>query len=134
MPLRSVEETEVILDTFLCTMHSTASAVTGDTDVMRVNRFQMYLLTAVVPITIISHNLGLEIRNVNTTGPSVAVCQSIIGKMIQRVQFLQELPRSQGVLSLLNRFINEKVEKIQTKLDQYMQLTDYYNKACQHEC
>ena len=31
MALRSVEEIEVILDTFLCTLYSTASAVTGDT-------------------------------------------------------------------------------------------------------
>ena len=134
MALRSVEEIEVILDTFLCMLHSTASAVTGDADVVRVNRFQMYLLTVVVLITTISHNLGLEIQDVNTTGPSVAVCQRIIGDMIQRVGFLQELPQSERVPSLLNRFINEKIEKIQTKLDQYIQLTDFMTNACQHEC
>ena len=87
MALRSVEEIEVILDTFLCMLHSTASAVTGDTDVMRVNRFPMYLLTTVVPITTISPYLGPEIQNVDTTGLSVAVCQRIIGEMIQRVDF-----------------------------------------------
>ena len=85
MALRSPEEIEVILDSFLCTLHSTASVVTADTDVVRVNRFPLYLLTAVVPITTISHNLGLEIQDVDTTGPSVAVCQRIVGDMIQRV-------------------------------------------------
>ena len=39
MALRSVEEIEVILDTFLCMLHSTASVVTSDTDLVRVNRF-----------------------------------------------------------------------------------------------
>ena len=82
MALRPADEIEVILDSFLCTLHSTASAVTANTDVVRVNRFGLYLLTAVVPITTISHNLGLEIQDVNTTGPSVAVCQRIIGNMI----------------------------------------------------
>ena len=119
MALRSVEEIEVILDTFLCMLHTTASVVTGDTDVVRVNRFRMYLLTAVIPIKTISHNLGLEIQNVDTIDPSVAVCQRIVGEMIQRVQFLQELPQSQRVLSLLNRFINEKIEKIQSWISMY---------------
>ena len=39
MALRPGDEIEVILDGFLCTLHSTASAVTTDTDVVRVNRF-----------------------------------------------------------------------------------------------
>ena len=74
MALRPVDKIEVILDSFLCTLQSTASAVAADTDVVRVNRFRLYLLTAVVPITTISHNLGLEIQDVDTTSPSVAVC------------------------------------------------------------
>ena len=92
MALRPVDEIEVILDSFLITLHCTASAVTADTDVVRVNRFRLYLLTAVVHITTISRNLGIEIQDLNTTGPSVAVCQRIVGDMIERVQFLQQLP------------------------------------------
>ena len=122
------------LDSFQCTLNSTVSVVRQDTDVVRVIRFRLYLLTAVVPITTISCNLGLERQDVNTTGPSIAVCQRILGDMIQRFGFLQELSQTERVFSLLNRFINEKVEKIRTKLDQYLQLTDFNTNACQHEC
>ena len=93
-----------------------------------------YLLTAAVPVTTISKNLRQEIQDVDTTGPSTAVCQRILGDMTQRLRFLQELPQSEKVLSLLDRFINEKIEKIRTKLDQYIQLTEFYTNACQHEC
>ena len=68
MALRHVDEIEVMLDSFLITLHCTASTVTLDTDIVKVNRLQLYLLTAVVPITTISHNLGIEIQDLNTTG------------------------------------------------------------------
>ena len=74
MALRPVADIEVILDSFLCTLHTTVSAVQADTDPVRVNRFRLYILTTVVPITTISCNLGLEIQDVDTTGPSMAVC------------------------------------------------------------
>ena len=134
MALRPVDEIAVILDRFQCTLHSTVNAVRQDTDVVRVNRFRLYFLTAVVPITTISCNLKLESQDINTTGPCVVVCQRILGAMIQRVGFLQELPQTERVFSLLNRFINEKIEKIRTKLDQYLQITDFNTNACQHEC
>ena len=35
---------------------------------------------------------------------------------------------------LLNRFINEKLDKIQSKLDAYLNMTDFYTAACQDEC
>ena len=111
MALRPVDEIAVILESFQCTLHSTVSAVRQDTDVVRVNRFRLFLLTAVVPITTISHNLGLERQDIDTTGQNV-VCQRILGDMIQRVGFLQELPWTERVISLLNRFINKKIEKI----------------------
>ena len=125
--LRPVGEIEVILDSFICSLHTTVSAVRADTNVVRINRFRLYPLTAVVSVTTISRNFRLETQDVNTSGPSMAVCQRILGDMIQRL-------RSEQVLSLLNRFINEKIEKIRTKLDQYIQLTDLYSNASQHEC
>ena len=134
MALRSAHEIAVFLESFQYTLYSTVSAVRQDIDVVRVNRFRLYLLTAIVPITTISHNLGLERRDVNTTGQNSVVCQRILGDMLQRVGFLQELPWTERVISLLNRFINEKIEKIQTKLDQYLQLTDFNTNVCQHEC
>ena len=111
MALRPGDEIAVILNIFQCTLHSIVSAVRQDTDVVRVNRFRLYLLTAVVPITTISHILGIERQDIDTTGANIVVCQRILGDMIQRVGFLQELPRTVRVVSLLKRFINEKIEK-----------------------
>ena len=74
MPIRPVLEIDVVLDSFICTVHATVSAVAGDTDIVRVNRFKLYLLTAIVPVTTISRDLGLEDQHVNTTGTSSAVC------------------------------------------------------------
>ena len=90
MALRPMDEIAVILENFQCTLHSTVSAVRQDTDVVRVNRFRLYLLIALVPITTLSCNLGLERQDVNITGASV-VCKRILGDMIQRVGFLHEL-------------------------------------------
>ena len=134
MPIRPVLEIEV-LDSFICTVHATVSAVAGDTDLVRLNRFKLYLLTAVVPVTTISHGLGLEPdQYVNTTGTSSAVCPRILTDIIKKFQFMQGLPKLQRVLALLNQFITEKLDKIRSKLEGYLQMTDYYSSACQHEC
>ena len=50
MPIRPVLEIDIILDSFICTVHATVSAVAGDTDLVRVNRLKLYLLTAIVPV------------------------------------------------------------------------------------
>ena len=72
MPIMPVLEIDVVLDSFICTVHTTLSAVLGHTDLVRVNRFKLYLLTAVVPITTISCGLGLEPdEHVNTTGKAL---------------------------------------------------------------
>ena len=57
MALRPVADIEGILDSFLCTLHTTVSVVQVDTDHVRVNRFRLYILTAVVPMTTISQKL-----------------------------------------------------------------------------
>ena len=54
--------------------------------------------------------------------------------IIKKVQFLKQLPKSQRVLELLNRFITEKVDKIQSKLEAYFQMTDFFTTAFQYEC
>ena len=82
MALRPVDEIAVILESFQCSLHSTVSAIRQDTDVVRVNRFRLYLLAAVVPITTISCNLGLERQDIDTTGQNIVVCQTILGNMI----------------------------------------------------
>ena len=131
MPIRPVLEIDVVMDSFTCTVHATVSAVAGDTDLIRVDRFKLYLLTAVVPVTTIYRGLGLEPdQHVDTTSTSSAVCQRILTDIIKKVQFLQDLPKSQRVLALLNRFITEKLDKIWSKLKGYLQMTDYYSTAC----
>ena len=103
IPIRPVLEIDIVLDSFICTVHTTVSAVAGDTDLVRVNRFKLYLLTAAVPLTTISCGLCLEPdEHVDTTGISSAVCQGILTDIIKKVQFLQDLPKSQRVLALLN--------------------------------
>ena len=84
-PIRPILEIDIVLDSFICTAHATVSAVAGDTDLVRVNRFKLYLLTAAVPLTIISHALCLEPdQHVNTTGTSSAVCQGILKDIIKK--------------------------------------------------
>ena len=134
-PIRPVVEIDVVLDSFICTVYANVSAVASDTDLVRVNRFKLYLLSAVVPLTTISHGLSLEPdQHVDTTGTSSAVCQGILTDIIKKVQLLQDLPKLQRVLALLNQFITEKLDKIQSKVEGYLQMTDYYSTACQHEC
>ena len=129
VPIRPVLEIDIVLDSFICTIHATVSAVAGDTDLVRVNRFKLYLLTAVVPFTTISHGLGLEPdQHVNTTSTSSAVCQGILTDIIKKV------PISARSTTLLNQFITEKLDKIWSKLEGYLQMTDYNSTACQHEC
>ena len=135
MPITPVLEKDIVLDNFICTVHATVSAVTHDTDLVKVNRFKLYLLTAVVPVMTLSSGLGLEPdQHVDTIGTSSAVCQRILTDIIQKVKFLQDLLKSQRVLALLNRFITEKLDNIQSKLEGYLQMTDYYSTACQYEC
>ena len=134
-PIRPVLEIDIVLDSFICTVHSTVSAIACDTDLVRVNRFKLYLLTAVVPVATLSSGLTLEPdQHVDTTGTNSAVCQGTLTDIIQKVKFLQELPKSQRVLALLNQFITEKLDKIWSKLKGYLQMTDYYSTACQYEC
>ena len=86
MPIRSILEIAVVLDSFICTVHATVSAVAGDTDLVRVHQFKLYLLTAVVPLTTISHGLGLEPdQHVDTTGTGSVVCQGILTDIIKKV-------------------------------------------------
>ena len=134
-PIRSVTEIDEFLESFICTVHATLSAVSSDTDWERVNRFKLYLLTATVPITTISHGLGLEAeQHVATMGTSSEVCKRILMDMIRKVQFLKYLPKCHRVLELLNRFISEKLHKIESKLEAYLQKTDFYTTAFQYEC
>ena len=134
-PIRPVLEIDVVLESFICTVHATISAVAHNSDLVRVNRFKFFLLTAVVPFTTISSGLGLEHdQHVDTTGTSSAVSQRILADIIEKVKFLQHLPKSHRVLELLNRFITEKLDKIRSKLEAYLNVTDSYTTACQHEC
>ena len=134
-PIRPVLEIDVVLESFICTVHATISAVARHSDLVRVNRFKLYLLTAVVPVTTISTGLGLEYdQHVDTTGTSSAVSQRILADIIKKVKFLQHLPKSNRVLELLNRFITEKLDKIRSKLEAYLNMTDFYTTAYQHEC
>ena len=111
-PIRPVLEIDVVLESFICTVHTTISAVACDSDLVRINRFKLYLLTAVVPFTTVSSGLGLEHdQHVDTTGTSLAVSQRILADIIEKVKFLQHLPKSHRVLELLNRFITEKLDK-----------------------
>ena len=103
MTIRPVLEIDVVLEGFICTVHATISAVAGDTDLVRIHRFKLYLLNAVVPVMTISCGLGLEPdQDVDTTGTSSTVCQRILTDIIKKVKFLQDLPKSQRVLTLLN--------------------------------
>ena len=82
-PIRTVTEIYEFLESFISTVHATLSAVSRDTDWERVNRFKLYLLTATVPITMISHGLGLEPeQHVNTMGTSSEVCKGILMDII----------------------------------------------------
>ena len=102
MPIMPVLEIDVILDSFICTVYATLSAVAGDTDLVRVNRFKLYLLSAMVPITTISCGLGWEPdQHVDMTGTSSEVCKGILMDIIKRFQFLKQLPKLQRVLELL---------------------------------
>ena len=65
-PIRSVLEIEVVLDSFICTVHTTVSEVAGDTDFVRVHRFKLYLHTALVPLTTISMVLAWNQINMLT--------------------------------------------------------------------
>ena len=133
-PIRSVTEIDEFLESFICTVHVTLSAVSSDTDWERVNRFKLYLLTVAVPITI-SHGLGLEAeQHVTTTGTSSEVCKRILMDIIRKVQFLKYLPKCHRVLELLNRFISEKLHKVGSKLEAYLQMTDFYTTVFQYEC
>ena len=99
MPIRPVLEIDIVLEDFICTVHATVSAVASDTDLVRVHKFKLYLLTAVVPVTTISHGLRLEPdQDVNTTGTS----QRILTDIIKNLKLMQDLPKSERVLGLLN--------------------------------
>ena len=84
-PIRPVLKIDVVLESFICTLHATISAVAQDSNLVRVNRFKLYLLTAMVPVTTISTGLGLvHDQHVDTTGTSSAVSQRILADIIRK--------------------------------------------------
>ena len=97
-PIRPVLEIDVVLESFIYTVHTTISAVARDSNLVRVNRFKFFLLTAVVPFITISSSLGLEHdQHVDTAGTSSAVSQRILADIIEKVKLLQHLPKSQSI-------------------------------------
>ena len=97
-------------------------AVDIDDVLERKTMMKGYLLSAVVPVTTISKSLGLEQEDQEfTTGMTDAVCYRIIENMIRKIKFLQELPKSDHVVYLLNRKhqpikVNGRLQKILTFL------------------
>ena len=71
MALRPVADIEVILDSFLCTVaYNSKCSLSGHRSCEQL----------------------LEIQDADTTGPSMAACHRILGDMIQRAVYLEELP------------------------------------------
>ena len=87
----------------------------------------MYLVTALVPFTTLSRNLGYTQDDPNfNLGTTEEICHKILTNVKDKISFVYR--KDDIVLvALLNQFAKEKIEKIRHKLLMYHHMTDLYN-------
>ena len=119
-----------IFEHFIETLCSTHTAVRIDTDTQRKLEFKVYLLTALVPFTTISRNLGYTQEGPDfTVRTTMEICLKILTNMKDKIAFIQSSDQKDDItfVGLLNWFAKEKVQKVRLKLLMYHHMTDLYS-------
>ena len=121
---------DFIFEHFIEILCSTHTAVSIDTDAQQKLEFKLYLVTALVPFTTLSRNLGYTQDDPDFNLETIEdICQKILTNMKDKISFVQCLDRKDDIVlvGILNQFAKEKIEKIRHKLLMYHHMTDLYN-------
>ena len=80
---------DALFEQFLETLVSTHTAVSIDNDSVCKIQFQLYLKTALVPITSVARGLWYTEENTDfTTGMTEKICHKILSNMMRKVEYL----------------------------------------------
>ena len=92
--------------------------------------FKLYLVTALVPFTTFSRNLGYTQDDSDFNLRIIEeICHKILTNMKDKISFVQCLDQKDDIVlvGILNWFVKEKIEKIRHKLLMYHHMTYFYN-------
>ena len=121
---------DFIFESFIETLCSTHTAVSIDSNAQQKLEFKSYLVTALVPFTTLSTNLGYTQEDPDfTVGTTDEICHKILSNMKDKIYFIQSLDRKDDIhlVGLLNCFAPQTIQRIRHKLLTYHHMTDLYN-------
>ena len=124
------ENLDFIFEHFIETLCSTHTALSIDRDAQLKLEFKLYLVTALVPFTTLSRNLGYTQDDPDfNLGTTEEICHKILTNIKDKISFVQYLYQKDDIVlvALLNQFSKEKIEKIRHKLLMYHHMTDLCN-------
>ena len=112
-----------LFEKFLETLVSTQTAVSIDNDSVR--KFQLYLKTALVPITSVARGLWYTENTDFTTGMTEEICHKILSNMMRKIEYAQSLDITDD--PILHLFAKTKMQTIRKKLLMYQHMADLFS-------
>ena len=98
------------LESFITTLYTCESAVYLDSSPTRKQTLKKYLLSAIVPISIICKALGFnDSEQIQDDGPVEEVCQLILENIRLKIEFLKGRTKNTYVIDLLHRIVVKKI-------------------------
>ena len=116
-----VHKLDDLLERFLETIVSTIGAVKIDRVASRVIQFQLYLETAIVPITTVAMGLGY---NEASTYLKYGTPKEILSNMIRKVEHMQAHITDNATL---HKFATTKMQSVQKKFFMYQHMADLFS-------
>ena len=115
-----------LFEKFLETLISTHTAVSINNDSVHKIQFQLYLKTALVPITSVARGLWYTEENTDfTTGTTEEICHKILSNMMRKIEYVQSLDITDD--PRLHLFARTKMQTIRKKLLIYQHMADLFS-------
>ena len=115
-----------LFEQFLETLVSTHTAVSIDNDSVHNIQFQLYLKTALVPITSVVRGLWYTEENTDfTTGMTEDIRHKILSNMMRKIEYVQSLNNTDD--PRLHLFAKTQMQTIRKKLLMYQHMASLFS-------